>query len=75
MSKLYKLTIYFIGGTVFSTTFNNMKEVNKFQNLLENKKILKKYNNIIRTGNELEGINIANMNAYQITEINKEDKQ
>ena len=73
MNRVYKLTIYFIGGTVFSTTFDNMKDVNKFQSLVENKKILKKYNNIIRTCNELEGINITNMNAYQITEINKED--
>lgn len=72
---MYKLEIYFIGGTIFSITFDDIKDVKKIQDLVENKEKLKKYNNILRTSDELGGMNIANMNVYRITEIVKEDKQ
>lgn len=67
--KKYQLTIYFIGGTTFSTEFDNTKEIQKFQDLIESKETLKKYNNFIRTFNGLEGINVSNINAYQIREL------
>lgn len=67
---MYKLVIYFIGGTTFVTTFDNEEDVEDFKNKIKNKRLLKKYNYILET--KSEGINIANMNAYQVI---KEDKQ
>lgn len=66
---MYRLTIYFIGGTTFITTFDNKEDVENFKKKVKNKKLLKKYNYILET--KMEGINIANMNAYQIV---KEEK-
>lgn len=66
---MYKLVIYFMGGTTFVTTFDNEKDVEDFKKKVKNRRLLKKYNYILET--KMEGINIANMNAYQVT---KEDK-
>lgn len=65
----YKLTIYFIGETVFTTEFENIKDVRKFQDLIENKEKMQRCNNFIRTAKDIEGINVANINAYQIKEM------
>ncbi len=62
---MYKLVIYFMGGTTFVTTFDNEKDVEDFKKKIKNRRLLKKYNYILET--KMEGINIANMNAYQIT--------
>ncbi len=61
---MYKLVIYFMGGTTFVTTFDNEKDVEDFKKKIKNRRLLKKYNYILET--KMEGINIANMNAYQI---------
>lgn len=68
---MYKLVIYFIGGTTFETMFDSEKDVEDFKKKVQNRKLLKKYNYILRT--KAEGINIANMNAYQV--IKMEDKK
>ncbi len=61
---MYKLVIYFMGGTTFVTTFDNEKDVEDFKKKIKNRRLLKKYNYILEK--KMEGINIANMNAYQI---------
>ncbi len=66
---MYKLVIYFMGGTTFETTFDNEKDVEDFKKKVQNRKLLKKYNYILKT--KSEGINIANMNAYQVIKENK----
>ena len=66
-----KIIIYFIGGTTFSADINE-NGLNKIVEMLENKEVLEKYNNIIRIGNK--GINVANINAYEILD-GSEDNQ
>lgn len=65
----YKLTIYFVGPTTFTTEFDNIEDVRKFQDLIENKEKMQKCNNFIRTAKDVEGINVANINVYQIKKI------
>ncbi len=69
---MYKLTIYFTGGTTFTTTFDNKEDVERFKKKVSNRKLLEKYNYILET--KTEGMNIANMNAYQVTYIESEEK-
>lgn len=61
---MYKLVIYFIGGTTFTATIQNEETVEEFKKKVSNRKLLKKYNNILEIDGK--GLNIANMNAYEI---------
>ena len=61
---MYKLVIYFIGGTTFTATIQNEETVEEFKKKVSNRKLLKKYNNIPEIDGK--GLNIANMNAYEI---------
>ena len=61
---MYKLVIYFIGGTTFTATIQNEETVEEFKKKVSNRKLLKKYNNILEIDGK--GLNIANMNAYKI---------
>lgn len=63
-----KIIIYFIGGTTFSADLNE-NELNEILEMLEDKDLLEKYNNIIRIGSK--GINVANINAYEILDGSK----
>ncbi len=66
-----KIIIYFIGGTTFSADLNE-NGLNEIVEMLENKEMLEKYNNIIRIGNK--GINVANINAYEILDESEDNK-
>ena len=66
-----KIIIYFIGGTTVSADLNE-NGLNELLEMLENKKILRKHNNIIRIGDK--GINVANINAYEILDESEENK-
>lgn len=61
---MYKLVIYFIGGTTFTATIQNKETVEEFKKKVSNRKLLKKYNNILEIDGK--GLNITNMNAYEI---------
>ena len=67
---MYKLVIYFIGGTTFTATIQNEETVEEFKKKVSNRKLLKKYNNILEIDGK--GLNIANMNAYEIIKIKEE---
>lgn len=63
----YKLTLYFIGGTVFSTVLTN-EGLEHFKKIIQNPKTLKNSNYIITFGDEY-GVNIRNLNTYEIKEV------
>lgn len=39
---MYKLVIYFMGGTTFVTTFDNEKDVEDFKKKVKNRRLSKK---------------------------------
>lgn len=62
----YKLKLYFIGGTMFSTELTS-EGLKHFKNVIQDPKVLKKSNYIITFGDEY-GVNIRNLNTYEIKE-------
>lgn len=62
----YKLTLYFIGGTVFSTNITS-EGLNDFKKIIQNPNTLKRKNYIIEFG-DTHGVNIRNLNTYEIEE-------
>ena len=64
--RKYKLKMYFIGGTMFSTEITN-EGLEHFKKIIHNPKTLKKSNYIITFG-DTYGVNIRNFNAYEIEE-------
>lgn len=67
----YRLIIYFIGGTTFSTEYSNEKGIEEFKEMIEDEKLLKKFNYFIRVGDT--GVNVRNINVYNVEKV--EDKQ
>lgn len=66
VQNTYKLKMYFIGGTMFSTELTS-EGLKHFKNIIQNQKALKK-NNYIITFRNTHGVNIRNLNAYEIEE-------
>lgn len=64
--RKYKLKMYFIGGTMFSTELTN-EGLKDFKNIIQNPKTLKESNYIITFG-DTHGVNIRNLNTYEIEE-------
>lgn len=64
---MYRVIIYFIGGTMFETIMDNEKAVEDFKDKLENKE-LKDNNYFIRTLTN-EGFNVSNINCYKIIKV------
>ena len=62
----YKLKMYFIGGTMFSTELTD-EGLEHFKNIIQNPKVMKKNNYIITFG-DTHGVNISNLNSYEIIE-------
>ena len=67
---MYKLVIYFICGTTFTATIVNEEAVEEFKKKISDRKFLSQYNNILEIDGK--GLNIANMNAYEIIKIKEE---
>ncbi len=64
--RKYKLKMYFIGGTMFSTVITN-EGLEHFKKIIQDSKTLKKSNYIITFGYTY-GVNIRNLNTYEIEE-------
>lgn len=64
---MYKLIMYFIGGTIFEATIVSEEALEEFKKKIYNRKLLKEYNNFLEIDGK--GLNIANMNAYEIRKI------
>jgi hypothetical protein len=64
---MYKIIIYFVGGTIFETTMKDEKDVEHFKNVIESEEI-KNDNYFIRTSTD-EGFNVANINCYKIIKL------